>query len=85
MDHGRISGAALSGRGSGKNKDFPAEFPAEMFFEEDRAGSAIDDHKFGEGLRAASSSGKAGEFFHRNKLTNNGNLYQFIFERVFGC
>jgi len=28
-----------------EEKDFPAESPAERFFEEDRACSAIDDHE----------------------------------------
>ena len=49
-----------------EEKDFLAEFPIESFFEEDRVGSAIDDHKFGEkhralpyrGMRAYSSTGK---------------------------
>jgi len=46
-----------------EEKDFLVEFPAERFFEEDRVGSAIDEHKFGERHRAA-SSGKEGAFFH---------------------
>ena len=57
-----------------EEKDFPAEFPAERFFEEDRVGSAIDDHKFGERHRAA-SSGKEGRAFSSTgtNFTNNIN------------
>ena len=50
-----------------EEKDFLAEFPVERFFEEDRVGSAIDDHKFGERHRAT-ALGKEGVFFHRKEI-----------------